>query len=301
MSDDVKKALEELEQTFAIVHRVATHQSDAAYMSIPADPKRDADLRHMVAVESLRAHIDAEPARLAAALEEQREADALALLALADPECSCAQEEDVCAACEVDGYARVVRATPLTATPLGDELAQVRRERDALKVRALGAEARVMELEEEQEARDDVMTAEQRLKFWEENPHACPVHFGARTACGQCHDSTAQQLTNLRIEHEAVVNEVETAEARVKELLALGEQRCDGIGCDWGEECVRLVAERDALKARVRKLEAELDEGVRVLMGVLSSPGFVDLAQSDRDALKTFLAKASTALKEGAR
>lgn len=218
------------------------------------------------------------------------------------------------------------------STPLGDELAQVRRERDALKVRALGAEARVMELEEEQEARDDVMTAEQRLKFWEENPHACPVHFGARTACGQCHDSTAQQLTNLRIEHEAVVNEVETAEARVKELEALGEKvnaiRDSIVGAqafNFSEHAYPLVAALDeagfkgrpypearanvgtlieranAAEARVKELEAELDEGVRVLMGVLSSPGFVDLAQSDRDALKTFLAKASTALKEGAR
>lgn len=78
MNDDVKKALEELTQTFAIVHRVATHQTDDAYMSIPANPKRDADLRHAAAVEALRAHINGEPARLAAAVarerEEQREA-----------------------------------------------------------------------------------------------------------------------------------------------------------------------------------------------------------------------------------
>lgn len=274
MSDDVKKALEELERG-------------------PGCSQWHTDV--------IRHHLDGEPERLAAAREEQREADARGCEDGEVCRCDSIDSDAQCGHCLGEAFAATVRATPLTATPLGDELAQVRRERDALKVRALGAEARVMELEEEQEARDDVMTAEQRLKFWEENPHACPVHFGARTACGQCHDSTAQQLTNLRIEHEAVVNEVETAEARVKELLALGEQRCDGIGCDWGEECVRLVAERDALKARVRKLEAELDEGVRVLMGVLSSPGFVDLAQSDRDALKTFLAKASTALKEGAR
>lgn len=40
------EALLELRATFRIVHRVATHQSNEAYMSIPADPKRDADLRH---------------------------------------------------------------------------------------------------------------------------------------------------------------------------------------------------------------------------------------------------------------
>lgn len=72
MNDDVKRALEELTRTFAIVHRKATHQTDEAYMSIPANPKRDADLRHAAAVEALRAHIDAEPARLAAAREEHR-------------------------------------------------------------------------------------------------------------------------------------------------------------------------------------------------------------------------------------
>lgn len=75
-------------------------------------------LDHATLMDDAADWIAGEPARLAAAREEQREADALALLALADPECSCAQEEDVCAACEVDGYARVIRATPLTATPL---------------------------------------------------------------------------------------------------------------------------------------------------------------------------------------
>lgn len=130
MQDDVKKALEELEQTFAIVHRVATHQSDAAYMSIPADPKRDADLRHMVAVESLRAHIDAEPARLAAAREEQREADARGCEDGEVCRCDSIDSDAQCGHCLGEAFAATVRATPLTATPLADRIAELEVQRD---------------------------------------------------------------------------------------------------------------------------------------------------------------------------
>lgn len=61
-------------------------------------------------------------------------------------------------------------------------LMDTRAERDALR-------AQVSELEEYKQEGDDVEVAAQRLRFWAENPYACPVHFGARTACGQCYDS----------------------------------------------------------------------------------------------------------------
>lgn len=42
-------------------------------------------------------------------------------------------------------------------------------------------------------------------------------------------------------------------------LRALLGQRCDGIDCDKGEECVRLVKERDAFKAQVERVRSAVD------------------------------------------
>jgi hypothetical protein len=132
MSDDVKKALEELERG-------------------PGYSQWHTDV--------IRHHLDGEPARLAAAVaaarEEQREADARGCEDGEVCRCDSIDSDAQCGHCLGEAFAATVRAMPLDSTPLGDELAQVRRERDALKVRALGAEARVMELEEEQEARDE--------------------------------------------------------------------------------------------------------------------------------------------------
>jgi multidrug efflux pump subunit AcrA (membrane-fusion protein) len=109
------------------------------------------------------------------------------------------------------------------------EVGALRAERDALR-------ARVAELEDERVARDDIMTAEQRLKFWAENPHACPIHFGARTACGQCFDSVAQQLANERVESAATLNDLRKAEAEAeRDALRAQTSLTDGPCVECGK------------------------------------------------------------------
>lgn len=65
-------AIEEVRESFHLIHRVATGQSDRAYMSIPADPRRDADLIVSAAIDELAAARNALP-RLITALREARE------------------------------------------------------------------------------------------------------------------------------------------------------------------------------------------------------------------------------------
>jgi hypothetical protein len=66
MTEDLKELFVQARESFARVHRYATHDNAPAYMSVPADPKRDADLLHVAAldalereVEALEAHLDA--------------------------------------------------------------------------------------------------------------------------------------------------------------------------------------------------------------------------------------------------
>lgn len=47
------KTIEEIRAAFQKIHKVASNQSDAAYMSIPADPERDADLIVAAAIDEL--------------------------------------------------------------------------------------------------------------------------------------------------------------------------------------------------------------------------------------------------------
>jgi hypothetical protein len=67
----VTHTIEEIRKALQLIHRVAIGESDRAYMSIPADPKRDADLILSAAIdelESLRAWKDqAKPGYLKAA------------------------------------------------------------------------------------------------------------------------------------------------------------------------------------------------------------------------------------------
>lgn len=72
---------------------------------------------------ALLAHLDGESARLAAAREEQREACARAVVATAGTQ----------PGCEVATALAAIAATPIDSRPLADEMAQVRKERDALK------------------------------------------------------------------------------------------------------------------------------------------------------------------------
>ncbi len=200
MTDDVKAALELWRET-------------------TAKPCRCLDCE---AARTLLAHIDGEAARTAEAVararEETREACARQIEALAPD------------ADATPLYVCDVRATPLDATPLADELRAVKAERDrfahetaelrssvgtlkahlsAAMKRAEKAEARVAELKLELGARVDrlsaqvVTLAQQREELRRRIHDACPspdeggrIHAGGRIVCGQCHDSEVQHLRN---------------------------------------------------------------------------------------------------------
>ena len=51
--------IEEIHEAFLLMHHVAIGKSDRAYMSIPADPNRDADLIVSAAIDELKALRDA--------------------------------------------------------------------------------------------------------------------------------------------------------------------------------------------------------------------------------------------------
>lgn len=181
----------------------------------------DEDDRDYYDAQRILAHIDGEPARRAAAREEQREACALD----AEERVGCASTYDE------------IRSVPLDATPLADELRTLR--------------ARVAELEDYKQEGDDVAVAAQRLKFWAENPYACPVHFGARTACGQCYDSERA----LRLSAEAQVTEAherldefgmrrDGTTATVVEGIAAMRERIDEYRAEWYRAEAQVAAVR---------------------------------------------------------
>lgn len=283
MNDDVKKALEELEQTFATVHRVATHQTDEAYMSIPADPKRDADLRHMVAVETLRTHIDGEPARLAAAREEQREVDYGATLAAGRAFIDMMMPSEPFGAADFSRFESCAKFTrsPLTATPLADRIAKLeatlRLERDLFREtfftpadkraeKAEGerdaAQERVKELECERVAdlarvkgarwaeseRDAALTqrdaALARVKELEDYPKRLAMVLGWMNT---------PAVDVLERDVKARDYRIESLVARVKEL----EAQLGGMTEQWKAE----LAERDTALARAKELEADVEVG----------------------------------------
>ena len=93
--------------------------------------------------------------------------------------------------------------------------------------------------------------AAQRLKFWAENPYACPVHFGARTACGQCYDSERA----LRLSAEAQVTEAherldefgmrrDGTTATVVEGIAAMRERIDEYRAEWYRAEAQVAAVR---------------------------------------------------------
>lgn len=49
------KSIDEIRDALLRIHHVAVGTSDRSYMSIPADPKRDADLIVMAAIDELAA------------------------------------------------------------------------------------------------------------------------------------------------------------------------------------------------------------------------------------------------------
>lgn len=120
-------------------------------------------------IDEVLAHLDAEPARLAAAREEQREACAVrgcaAMLASA-PEVRCVGAE--------------IRATPLTATPLADELERSWSEKAALA-------------DERDALRAAVATADEAVRYWTEQAQAGANEAAALRAQVEAARAVAQQ------------------------------------------------------------------------------------------------------------
>lgn len=135
MNDDVKAARESIKEFRDWAQRLnqlARHSKDGMSNSlIAADNQRAIEVK----TKALLAHIDGEPARIAAACEEVREAVARHVMGPAlkrDPDLFADHLEEV--------YAATIRRMPLTATPLADEIAALRarvaaleRERDMLQ------------------------------------------------------------------------------------------------------------------------------------------------------------------------
>lgn len=123
--------------------------------------------------------------------------------------------------------AAVAAGAEYSSAPLGEVVAALKFQRDEATSRMIDqaaargeAEARVKELlalgeqrcdgigcdfgeecvRREREERDDIRTAEQRMTWWADHPHACAIHYGARTACGQCLDSVRQERDALKAE-----------------------------------------------------------------------------------------------------
>jgi hypothetical protein len=231
----------------------------------------DGDPDWLVRERRILAHIDGEPARTQAAREEAimawraGAADRDELRADCERRIAAAREEQR-EACALDAEERVgcastydeLRSVPLDATPLGDELRDEREVSQSLREQLIAAEAerdalraRVAELEEYKEKGDDVQIAAQRLKFWAENPHACPDHFGARTACGQCFDSERA----LRLASEADLREAherldefgmkrDGTTATVVEGIAAMHTRIDEYRADWYRAEAQVAAAR---------------------------------------------------------
>ena len=120
MNDDVKAAVEKLREAFEFDRKRCGNDTAESLW-------RDELL--------ILAHIDGEPARIASACEEVREAVARHVMGPAlkrDPDLFADHLEEV--------YAATIRRMPLTATPLADEIAALRarvaaleRERDMLQ------------------------------------------------------------------------------------------------------------------------------------------------------------------------
>lgn len=212
--------------------------------------------------ETLLAHINGEPARLAAAAarerEEQRETDARAI----EPSYSeaCTRETDERwnkdreeSFRECERAAEIVRATPLTATPLADENKALRED-----------------LEHERKTNARLLAErDEALKAAEQAWHVETMSRERREAI--------QRAESAEAIRDAALTQRDTALARVKELEAEVEvawSDCEPTkpgpygtvyvhdGCGACARCVDAArAERDAALERVKELEADVEVG----------------------------------------
>ena len=212
---------------------------------------------------TLLAHIDGEPARTAAAREEQRAADVArsrkAKYALTGGKTSLAGAWNAGIESAIEG----VESMPLTATPLADEITALRAEREAWKAKALrdpsqlsgvlwsecyaqAAEANQRYMAERPCLLAAVATQDEAVQYWTEQARAL-----------------GHKVATLRAQVEAEATARARAEADLRDMVA---ERDD-------ERDQRIVAEVDRDRAR----------GAREVLGKL---------QAERDALRAQVAAA---------
>lgn len=171
------------------------------------------------------AHIDGEPARLAAAREEMREACALD----AEERVGCASTYDE------------IRSVPLDATPLADELRTLRAKYDELHTAAGNwLRQRDLAFDREEEVRARVAELEARLGEWAEKDGNSPGY------------NLEKAKTYGRIAHEER-RRAETAEA----ALAEAHERLDEFGMRRDGTTATPVEGIAAMRTRIDEYRAE--------------------------------------------
>ncbi len=277
MNDDVKAAVE----------RARSREDDARFTaalaaSAPITVLRRDDL------DALLAHIDGEPARIAAACEEQRAADVArsrkAKYALTGGKTSLAGAWNAGIASAIEG----VESMPLTATPLADEIAALRarvaeleRQREGMLMGGVTVEARQqLERAEKAEAeRDEAQRGEQEA--WRQTDQM-------RAERDAKHQLAAAEATALaRAEADLRDMVAERDDERDQRIVAeVDRDRAHGAR----EVLGKLLVERDALRAQVEALERERDmlqTALRDNSAAHSETGKMLLrAEAERDALK---------------
>ena len=227
MNDDVKAARESIKEFRDWAQRLnqlARHSKDGMSNSlIAADNQRAIEVKTKI----LLAHIDGEPARIAAACEEVREACAQRVPSIGQPH-DCFE---------------AVRATPLTATPLADALRLANETVVKLAQAATEAQAR----------------AEEGVRYWTDLAQA-----EARDAAALRARVAELEATNDAEWEQAAYLANDRAKKAEAEREALLARRCDAYSLlrpefdgvtfcrkDGARAAQDVLAERDALRAQV--------------------------------------------------
>lgn len=209
----------------------------------------------------LLAHIDGEPARIAAAREEQREACALRAGA-GDPEDHDHAKAWPCWWC---AKANEVREVPLTATPLGDEVRALREVVQGMNEGALVVVS-AAEYDELKALRARVAELEERM--------GVVLHAGPSTALSVSVFGRAKKAEAEREALRARVAELEASKKTLDAVCAVLGREVGNRGDSEGAVDVaeRIIRERDEAVAALRALRASYladggardDEGVRL-------------------------------------
>jgi chromosome segregation ATPase len=263
------KTIDEIRDAFLHVHHVAIGTSERSYMSIPADPKRDADLIVMAAIDelnALREYRDCEQARLDARAEEVREACAK-LVDLA------AIHESPAAPNYLDDLAEKVRATPLTATPLADALRDEREVSESLRAQLHEAVERLDEFGSQPTLADGIQAM--RLRLVELRARVAELEARRWIQCtsvsNECLGGCANAKEHDRHRHATLTHRAEKAEAErdewrrqlrdaeryaAEQEMAYADLTAElamvrAAGKELTMEFEGVEAERDALRAQV--------------------------------------------------